>query len=187
MKLSEFAKLRNVHRDTITQYIRRNPELFEGHTKVDGKWLILDEEAERLLDEKYPLPKPVEIIEDKESREKLIKAQELIIQLQDKLGQAQGKIAKAEAMQLMLEDKERQLEWAEGQIEKLGSEAADLRSENSRSAEEIRRLTLENTESFKTVQELKAKNTEIIEENEEITKEIEPLKNRGLIARILNN
>ncbi len=179
MKLTGFAKERGIPRDTITQYIRRNPELFEGHTKVDGKWLIIDEEAERLLNEKYPLPKPVEIIEDKESRAKLIKAQELIIQLQDKLGQAQGKIAQAEAMQLMLEDKERQLDRAEGQIEKMEAEAADLRSEN-------KRLMMENSETFRHVQELKAQNTVIIEANEEITKELERLKNRGLFARIFN-
>ena len=109
MKLTEFAKERNVPRDTITQYIRRNPDLFEGHTKVDGKWLIIDDVAEEHLNEKYPLPQMVQIVEDTESRQKLLKAQEAIIQLQGKLQETATQLAQAEATKLLLEDKQEQL------------------------------------------------------------------------------
>ena len=63
-----------------------------------------------LLGKKYPLPAPVQIIEDTESRQKLIKAQELIIQLQGKLMDAQSQIAEAEATKILLEDKNTQIE-----------------------------------------------------------------------------
>lgn len=139
MKLSDFARQRKIPRDTITQYIRRNSELFEGHTKVDGKWLIIDETAEELLNEKYPLPQMVQIIEDTESRAKLIKAQEAIIQLQGQLNEATTKIAQAEAVKLMLEDKEEQLEKTEERL---------LKTENT--------LETERTEAKQAIEQYKA-------------------------------
>lgn len=139
MKLSDFARQRNIPRDTITQYIRRNPDLFEGHTKVDGKWLIIDEIAEEHLNKKYPLPQMVQVIEDTESRTKLIKAQEAIIQLQGQLNEATTKIAQAEAVKLMLEDKEEQLEKTEERL---------LRTENT--------LETERTEAKQAIEQYKA-------------------------------
>ncbi len=117
LKLSDFAKERGIARDTITQYIRRNSEMFENHTELDGKWLMIDEEAERILSKKYPLPVQL-VLEDKESRTKLIQAQETIIQLQSQLATAQQQIATAEATKMLLEDKEKQLIKAEERLEK---------------------------------------------------------------------
>lgn len=146
MKLADFIKKRSVEGTTVTAYVRRHPELFEGHTKVKGKFMYIDDEAERLLDEKYPLPKPVEIIEDKESRDKLLKAQEYIIKLQQQLNQQATQIAQAEAQKVLLEDKERQLmemkeqlrdkdkqiEETEGQIEKEKTRADQAEAEAER-------------------------------------------------------
>lgn len=159
MTITEFARSRNVQAQTISIYIKRHEKLFKGHTSKAGKTIELDEVALEILDEKYPLPKPVEIIEDTESREKLIKAQELIIQLQDKLNQAQSKIAQAEATQLLLEDRTIQLEKAE-------SENKELKVENK---------------------ELKAENKELMDEYKSASAENERLKNRGLLARIFNS
>ena len=140
MKLTEFAKQRHVSRDTVTQYIRRNPDIFEGHTKVDGKWLIIDEVAEEHLNEKYPLPQMVQVVEDTESRAKLIKAQEAIIQLQGKLNEATTQIAQAEAVKLLLEDKEIQLEKTEQRLTKAEEE---LVSERAKAEETIESLKAE--------------------------------------------
>jgi TolA-binding protein len=159
MTITEFARARNVQAQTISIYIKRHEKLFKGHTSKAGKTIELDEVALKILDEKYPLPKPVEIIEDTESREKLIKAQELIIQLQDKLNQAQSKIAQAEATQLLLEDRTIQLKKADERIEKIEAESQELKNE-------IKELT---------------------DKSNEQVAEIERLKSRGLIARIFNS
>jgi len=127
-KISDFAEERNVDRNAVTQYIRRHEELFKGHTKIEGNSMFADDEAMQLLDKKYPLPKPIEIIEDKESRQELIKTQRLVIQLQESLKEAQGLIAKAEATQMLLEDKEIQLEKAEQRLDKAEEEKRRLES-----------------------------------------------------------
>ncbi|PHU34084.1 hypothetical protein [Pseudobutyrivibrio ruminis] len=110
MTITEFAESRQVQPQAISRYIGRHPEKFNGHTEKKGKTVELDDIALELLEKKYPMPAPVQIIEDTESRQKLIKAQELIIQLQDKLMDAQSQIAEAEATKILLEDKNAQIE-----------------------------------------------------------------------------
>ena len=110
MTITEFAESRQVQPQAISRYIGRHPEKFNGHTEKKGKTVELDDIAVELLEKKYPLPAPVQIIEDTESRQKLIKAQELIIQLQGKLMDAQSQIAEAEATKILLEDKNAQIE-----------------------------------------------------------------------------
>lgn len=105
--IAEFAKSRNVDRDTVNAFIRNHSEI-KKQTQKQGKNIVIDTECEAfaLLDKQYPLPTPVQIIEDTESRQKLIKAQELIIQLQSKLLEQAEQIAKAGAS---LEDKQKQV------------------------------------------------------------------------------
>ena len=81
--IAEFSESRNVDRDTVNAFIRNHSEI-KKQTQKQGKNIVIDTECEAfaLLDKQYPLPTPVQIIEDTESRQKLIKAQELIIQLQ---------------------------------------------------------------------------------------------------------
>lgn len=122
ISVTKFAEERNEKSDTIRKYINRHSEIAE-HTTMKEKNMMLDEVAVRMLEEIYPLPKPVEIIEDTESRLQLIKTQKLVIQLQNQLLEAQGKLAKAEATQLLLENKEKQ-------IEKLEAENKDLKGYN---------------------------------------------------------
>lgn len=64
----------------------------------------------------------VQVVEDTESREKLIQAQELIIQLQKKINEQSQLIAQAEATKMLLEDKQVQLE-------KMEAEKADLQKQ----------------------------------------------------------
>ena len=49
---------------------------------MDSKQKVLDDMAVELLDKKYPLHKPIQIIEDTESRNKLLEAQRTIIKMQ---------------------------------------------------------------------------------------------------------
>ena len=109
MNITEFAENRNIDRNAVSMYIRRHEKEFSGHIKQVGKTIELDNTALELLDKKYPLPAPVEVVEDRESREKLLLAQEYIIKLQQQLVELQGKAALVEAQQLLLEDREQQL------------------------------------------------------------------------------
>lgn len=111
--VTDFSRERNLDRDTVNAYIRRHPEIKEHISRV-GKNAVIDTESNgyALLDEKYPFPQIVQVIEDTESRKQLIEAQKLIIQLQEKLHAQTGSIAKAEAVQLLLEEKEKRLEEA---------------------------------------------------------------------------
>lgn len=49
---------------------------------MDSKQKVLDDMAVELLDKKYPLPKLIQIIEDTDSRNKLLEAQREIIKIQ---------------------------------------------------------------------------------------------------------
>lgn len=81
MFLSDFASIRGLKSNTVAAYVNNHPEISE-HTTMDGKQKVLDDIAVELLDKKYPLPKPIQIIEDTESRNKLLEAQRTIIKMQ---------------------------------------------------------------------------------------------------------
>lgn len=133
--ISEFAKERGVDRVAVNSWIRNHPDIDKACSKK-GKEKIIDTLSDeyKMLEKQYPLPKPVEVIEDTESRKKLIQAQELIIQMQDKLLDAQEKLASAEATKLLLEDKEMQLSKAEQRIEKQEA-ALEQEAENKKQLE----------------------------------------------------
>ncbi len=124
MKIQDFVKGRNVSYDTVRQYINRNPQLFDGHTGA-RRHIVLDDVAVGLLDAKYPLPKPVEIIEDAETRRQLIEAQQLIIRLQQQLVEAAPKIALAEQNQRFLDDMQLQNKELQEQLEATKQQLAE--------------------------------------------------------------
>lgn len=115
--VSSFAESRNVDRNAITQYIRRHPDLFEGHTIVESQRMYFDDAAMEFLDKQYPLPSPVEVIPDTKSRElllaeqqKTIMLQEELMKLKDQLHESQLKLAKQENNILLLEDRSKRME-----------------------------------------------------------------------------
>lgn len=137
--ITDFANARNEDRDTVNAYIRKHPEIQKDVSR-QGKNTVIDtlSEGYALLEKQYPLPQMVQIIEDTESREKLIKAQELIIQMQGKMAELQDKvseqsmiIATAEATKMLLEDKTKELERIENMLEKAEArvEKAETRAE----------------------------------------------------------
>lgn len=126
--ITEFAESRDTDRDTVNAFIRNHPEI-KAQTQREGKHVVIDTDSEAysLLDKQYPLPKLVQVIEDTESREKLIKAHEAIIQLQQKLAEQTQLIAQAEATKLLLEDKQEQLAQAHSRLDRAEAENAELR------------------------------------------------------------
>ena len=130
MYLKDFAESRNESSHTIATYIRRHPEEFDGHTSLSGNKLVLDEEAMAILDKVYPLPKPVEVIVDHESRDMLIVAQNEISRLKDKILQMQEQVALAEATQMLLEDKKMELDASRVDAKNERERADELLREN---------------------------------------------------------
>lgn len=118
MNISEFAKSRHVEPQTVSIYIRRHQQDFEGLTIKDGKDVILTDAAIQILDEVYPLPSPVQVVVDHESRDQLVKAQQMIIQLQQKLTDQAEMIAEAKLHRYLLDQKDEE-------IKRLKQEQAD--------------------------------------------------------------
>lgn len=144
MTITEFAKSRNIEPQAVSRYIGRHEE-FEGHISVNpknGKEKILDDIAIELLDKKYPLPKPIEVIEGVEPKEyqkvvnSMLELQELNNKMQEQLLDAQELIAGATAQKLMLEDRDRQIQELKAEIEK-------SKEELSKGSEEIMKTKIE--------------------------------------------
>ena len=131
MYLKDFAEGRNESSHTIATYIRRHPEEFEGHTSMSGNKLVLDDEAIEILDKVYPLPKPVEIIVDHESRDKFIKALEEIRVLEKEIKESYQIVAEAKATLMLLEDKKQELEASRADFEAERERADGLLLENT--------------------------------------------------------
>lgn len=128
MTIAEFCRGRNVDSQTVRKYINRHSNDFKGHTGKDGREITLDNHALHILEDKYPLPSPIEVIDDIETRKKLIEAQEIIIRLQSKLQEQTMAIAQSEALKLLLEDREKQLQHSYDQCDKLQQELDRERS-----------------------------------------------------------
>lgn len=126
--ITDFAENRNTDRDTVNAFIRNHPEI-KAQTHREGKNVVIDTDTEAyaLLDKQYPLSKLIQVIEDTESRQKLIEAQETIIQLQMKLNEQSRHIAEADAIKMLLEDKQVQLEKAQQEIKEAEIEIEKLR------------------------------------------------------------
>ena len=171
---SKFAEGRGLKRDTVNAYIRRNQELFSAHIQQTKDGILLDDAALSLLDQKYPLPSPVEVIPDTKSREELIleqkktaALQEKVIALTQELNDTKLLLVKKEDEMLRLEDKTAKIE-AEGNDlkDKLHDQDQELRE---KSEELIRAsVSLEYTQK-----ELDQKNEEINHKNDELEKEKE--------------
>lgn len=144
MTITEFANSRDIEPQAVSRYIGRHEE-FIGHISVNpknGKEKLLDDIAIELLGEKYPLPKPIEVIEGVAPQEyqkvvnSMLELQELNNKMQEQLLDAQELIAGATAQKLMLEDRERQIAELKAEIEK-------SKEELSKGSEEIMQTKIE--------------------------------------------
>lgn len=125
ISISEFSAERNIDRDTVNAWIRKHDNINRACIRK-GKDKLIDTDSEeyKILEKQYPLPAPIEVIEDTESRRKLIQAQELIVQLQSKMLELQEEAkknaiatAQAETQQILLEDRAQQIEHLNNQLE----------------------------------------------------------------------
>lgn len=111
MTITEFCRGREVDSQAVRRYMERHPEVFEGHTGKKGREITLDDEAFQVLEQKYPLPRPVQIINGvdpadyEEALKKIGQLQEKIIMMQQARQEDIQKIAAAEASQMLLEEK----------------------------------------------------------------------------------
>ena len=128
LKIKEFIEGRNVRYDTVRKYIINNEELFKGHIGRPNN-IVLDKDAISILEKKYPLPEPIQVIEDTEARQKLIEAQQMIIELQQQLVIAAPKIAAADQNKYLLE--------------RIEDEAAELKEKSKNLEYELKEMTKE--------------------------------------------
>lgn len=135
MTITEFAHSRNQQPQTISRYISRHSE-FDNHTKKVGKNVELDDEALKLLDEVYPLPKPVTIINGipeeehlkalAQKDEQIQKLQAAFIELQNKYSDLALENGELQGQRLLLEDKKEQLKEKEEELKAEKSRAEEL-------------------------------------------------------------
>lgn len=138
MTITEFAKSRSIEPQAVSRYLNRHEEL-KKQCRKEGKNLVLTDDVLRVLDEKYPIPKPTIIMngvpeeEHRDALEKLLRAQELIIQLQNELTDQKLLQAENEAHRALLEDRERRAEEdAKEAKEKVAELTAELEKEKAK-------------------------------------------------------
>jgi len=175
ISIRDFAKTRNQDADTVLTWIRRHPEV-SAHCFVEGKdkYIELDTEGYTLLDIQYPLPKPIEVVTDYESRNKLLEAQNIIIQLQEQIREQAVQIAEQKATQLLLEDRTAQLK-AEQEAHNKDKEQAIVREQEAKEQTERERQRADEAERKLEEAEKRAKASE---------EQVNKMKNSGFFARI---
>lgn len=115
MEIKEFIDGRNVEYTAVYQYIKRNQK-FKGHIGKKGK-INLDEYAVELLNEKYPLPQPIEMVQDPELFKKYNAVLEQLTMVQQQLVEAAPKIAAAEYRERLIDDQQKRIEELEKELE----------------------------------------------------------------------
>ena len=93
-----------------------------------------------MLCKKYPLPQPVNVIEDTESRKKLIVAQEMIIKLQQELSEARIKIESVKYKEYLLEAETDRADKAENELNIEKEKIEEIEKINKELNEEIDKL-----------------------------------------------
>lgn len=154
MKIKDFVKERNISYDTVRRYIVRNENIFRGHVGIRGK-IDLDDFAVELLNQKYPLKKPVEIIQDDmAARQQLIKAQETIIDLQEHINHMLPLVWDYEHHQELLESAEKETEKAVKEKEKVEQVADFLHKKVGEQFSEVDELRRENARLRETIEKI---------------------------------
>lgn len=165
MNINEFANLHNQHHRTVSIYIKRHPELFDGHIEDCENQKILDNEAIRILEKQYPLPKPVPMVENPETQQKYINALEQINYLQNQLLHVREQLQEYKSLKLLLEEKNNENQEIKDQVKSLSMELVCLQVE-----QEKRTIIIKSKEK----------------DFDELNLKYEKLKNRGLWDRIVN-
>jgi len=124
MTMREFADSRNVDMKAVSHYMK-----YHGMKYDKGTGLTDDQLA--ILDKAYPLPQPVQLVEDTESRRELLKTQKALIEAQNALLMAQEKISLAEKEKFLLEAKTAECEELKDKARTLEASAQSLQREKA--------------------------------------------------------
>lgn len=140
MKLVDFCSSRNIQTQTVGKYIERHPEIFTGHISKDGKLIVLDETAEKILAERYQV-KPIPVSEE-ETRllKKIEESQNFIIHLQQEIIQKDKILLETQNNLSLLEYKTQELEEIKADSKKLETSVFDLEKQNQELKKELERL-----------------------------------------------
>ena len=180
MNITEFAAARHIEAQAVSKYISRHPEEFKGLISRVGKEVILSDGAVYLLEKKYPLPKPIEVVVDHQSRDELIKVQREVIRLQQELHEQTQLIAEAKYNQLLLEKRDAEVQQL---TEKISERDAELKDQDVLIEEQKAQLQAADDEKSALqaqVEELKAN----LQAEQEKVREIEAA---GLFKRIFKS
>ena len=171
MTISEFARTHNVESSAVRMYLSRHKKEFGNHVDSTKKIVELDEIAVKMLEEQYPLPNPVTIVNGipEEEHRKLLEeyngALKEIARLQAAAAEYAQKIASAETIQLLLEEKKKQID---DQAELLNSARKEIKEKNA-----------EMQDINKQKHEADIKNTELQSKIEQLQAEWERESNRS--------
>lgn len=119
MNIKEFADTHDQQIGTVVMYIRRHKDLFNDHIEKVGNNTELDDEAIRLLELQYPLPKPIQVVENTETQQKYINALEHINYLQNEMLNIQKELNKYQSLKFLLDKKEKDFDELSSKYEKL--------------------------------------------------------------------
>ena len=140
MKLVDFCSIRNIQTQTASKYIERHPEIFEGHISKNGKLTVLDEEAEKILTEKYPI-KPIEVSEEQMKWiQELLEKEKEINSLKSNINNLLTEMNSLSGIQYLLEAKTSELEEIKEDSKKLERSIFDLEKQNQELQKELDRL-----------------------------------------------
>ena len=141
MNIKEFAQGRGVDPQAVSRYIARHSDEFDGLITRDGKSSVLSDEAIEILDDVYPLPRPVEVVVDHVSREKLVQAQDQIIRLQKQLMDQTALIADSKYNKLLLEQRNDEIARKEKEISQLDDTLQQKDDEIRRLQEQLAKVS----------------------------------------------
>lgn len=133
MTITEFARERQVNPTVVNNYISKHRDELNDHMEKKGKYVFLDNWAIEFLGKRYPVPAPVPVVIDTESREKYLSALEEISRLKDKIIALEKEQSKAQATALLLAERSSELEAVRGQL-------SDVQAQKQEAEAEVERL-----------------------------------------------
>lgn len=178
ISIADFAKERNQERDTVNAFIRRNLSDVDGITgpkKGGMRSIVVDSEAYRILDSKYPLPTSLEVLTvDKVEYDKLqLELEEknaAYLNSLDMITRYQARTEQLEAtIERLLLDKEKMLQ----QLSDANQKTLLIEAKESE-LERIRALAAEQEGRINTLEG----------ESQKKDAEIERLSKRGIFRRL---
>ena len=158
--LVDFADNRQVLRSSVQQYIKRHPELFNGHIKNEGgrSKIYFDDDAMYHLDKKYKAPEKIEVVMDEKYIKELAEARK---ELAEERKISNDWLQKFNAISKQLTDAQKLLENKE-QEKLLLEKQTDEELKALRKKQELQERQIE--EQGKTIEEQARKETDLTEQ-----------------------